>query len=62
MSLNLIFQILDSLSYLIDLPLFGGEKKNRKTKHITQNRIIGGSVAPKTRRIITRILRNPLEP
>lgn len=36
MSLNLILQILESLSYLIDLPISGG-KKNSKTKHISEN-------------------------
>ena len=37
MSLDIILQLLDSLPYLLDFPMFGGEKKNRKTKHITQN-------------------------
>ena len=36
MSLNLIPQLLESLSYLIDLPISGGEK-NSKTKHISEN-------------------------
>lgn len=36
MSLNLIPQLLESLSYLIDLPISGG-KKNSKTKHISEN-------------------------
>ena len=36
MSLNLILQMLESLSYLIDLPISGG-KKNSKTKHISEN-------------------------
>ena len=36
MSLNLIPQLLESLSYLIDLPISGG-KKNSKTKYISEN-------------------------
>ena len=36
MILNLIPQLLESLSYLIDLPISGG-KKNSKTKHISEN-------------------------
>lgn len=36
MGLNLIPQLLESLSYLIDLPISGGEK-NSKTKHISEN-------------------------
>lgn len=36
MSLNLMLQMLESLSYLIDLPLSGG-KKNSKTKCISEN-------------------------
>lgn len=36
MSLNLILQMLESLSYLIDLPISGG-KKNSKTKCISEN-------------------------
>ena len=36
MSLNMILQMLESLSYLIDLPISGG-KKNSKTKRISEN-------------------------
>ena len=37
MSLNIILQLLDSLSYLLDFPISGSEKKNNKTKHIPNN-------------------------
>lgn len=37
MILNSILQLLDPLSQLVDLTLPNSEKKNRKTKHITQN-------------------------
>ena len=37
MILNSILQLLDPLSQLVDLTLPNSEKKNRKTKRITQN-------------------------
>lgn len=37
MSLDLILQLLDSISYLLDFPISGSEKKNNKTKHIHNN-------------------------
>lgn len=37
MSLDLILQLLDSIPYLLDFPMFGSEKKNNKTKHIHNN-------------------------
>ena len=37
MSLDLILQLFESISYLLDFPISGSEKKNNKTKHIHNN-------------------------
>lgn len=37
MSLDLILQLLESIPYLLDFPMFGSEKKNNKTKHVHNN-------------------------
>lgn len=37
MSLDIILQLLDSLSHLLDFPMFGSDKKNNKTKHVHNN-------------------------